>query len=107
MTYRVRQTVRADEDIERNARWWAEHHSERQAIKWFFAIQEQLKTLSQMLERYPLSLENPRFEYRKNSIPIIGRVGLRIPMYKRSGIQTHRGNLKQRISQSPGVTVAP
>jgi len=53
----------AREDINRNADWWAEHHSLNQALVWFDAIYEQLETLRELPERHPLAVENPKFPF--------------------------------------------
>ncbi len=61
MTYRVVILPRAESEIEANARWWAEHHDVTQAIRWFDAIHEQLKSLSEAPESHSLSAENCDF----------------------------------------------
>ncbi len=62
MRYTVVVTPRAEEDIYRNAAWWAEHHSLEQAIEWQNAIYAQLKALKEMPERCPLAAENPNHQ---------------------------------------------
>jgi plasmid stabilization system protein ParE len=54
---------RAEADIERNARWWAEHHDADQAVKWFFAVREQVLSLKHMPKSNGLSAENAGFPY--------------------------------------------
>jgi len=54
---------RAEADIERNARWWAEHHDADQAVKWFYAARQQILSLKQMPESNGLSAENAEFPY--------------------------------------------
>jgi len=63
MTFHVRVSPRAEEDIERNAQWWADNHSVDQAVHWFYAVREQLKTLSAFPESHSLSVENAEFPY--------------------------------------------
>lgn len=54
---------KAEEDIERNARWWAENHDVDQAVKWFFAVRDQILSLKQQPESHGLSAENFDFPY--------------------------------------------
>ena len=63
MNYRVIILPRAEADIEANARWWAEHHSVEQALHWFNAMHEQLRSLSLFPERNGHSAENDEFPY--------------------------------------------
>ncbi len=63
MTFHVRILPRAMEDIERNARWWAEHHSVEEGVRWFFAMHDQLHTLKDFPQSNPLSAENGEFPY--------------------------------------------
>ena len=58
MTYTVIIAKPAEEDLRRNAEWWAEHHSIDQAEHWFENAYKQLGTLKTMPERCPLSAEN-------------------------------------------------
>jgi len=53
----------AEADIERQARWWSDHHSMEQAISWFDLIHEQLGSLSNLPESHSLSQENDDFPY--------------------------------------------
>ncbi len=61
MTFRVIILPRAATDIEANARWWAEHHDAEQAARWFEAIYQQIKTLSESPDSHSLSPENGEF----------------------------------------------
>jgi len=70
MTFQVRVSPRAEEDIERNARWWADNHSVDQAVRWFYAVREQLKALSSFPESHGLSFENDDFPYEIRDKPV-------------------------------------
>ena len=59
--FRVIILPRADEDIERNARWWAENHDSPQAANWFFTVRRQILSLDTMPESYGLSAESDDF----------------------------------------------
>ena len=63
MKYRVVIHSDAMEDIRRNARWWAEHHSEQQALAWYDHALDSLYNLDQLPERHPVSAENADFTY--------------------------------------------
>ena len=63
MKYVVKILPRAEADIERNAQWWADHHSVDQAVKWFFAVRSQILSLDEFPESHPLSYENDEFPY--------------------------------------------
>jgi plasmid stabilization system protein ParE len=63
MTFQVRISPRAEQDIERNAQWWADNHSVEQAVRWLYAVREQLKTLGTFPESHGLSPENDEFPY--------------------------------------------
>ena len=58
MKYTVVLTPRAEQDIFRNAAWWAENHSLDQAIQWQDAIYTELEALAQLPERCSLAVEN-------------------------------------------------
>ncbi len=79
MIYEVIILPRAEEDIFRNAQWWAEHHSSAQAAKWIDAIYHQLTSLAQDPLRHPLSAENELFanEIREKLIGLGNRPGYR------------------------------
>jgi plasmid stabilization system protein ParE len=61
MKYAVTILPRADADIERNARWWTEHHDVDQAVRWFFAVRSQILSLEEFPESHALSVENDEF----------------------------------------------
>jgi len=54
---------RAEEDIERNATWWAENRDAAQAVEWFFTVRRQILSLETMPEIHGLSAENDDFPY--------------------------------------------
>ena len=70
MNYIVRYTKQAEEDLYRNAAWWAKNHSLDQALKWEAVIKEQLETLQQMPERHSLAPENSKFPFEVREKPI-------------------------------------
>ena len=63
MTFRVSILPQARRDIDRNADWWAEHHSAEQALRWSDAVYDQLAALAQFPESHGLSAENDDFPY--------------------------------------------
>lgn len=63
MTYRVTVLPRAERGIQRNAQWWAKHHSFEQAALWLDTVQGQIETLCDFPEANPLSAENDNFPY--------------------------------------------
>ena len=63
MTIRVIVLPQARGDINRNADWWAEHHSVEQALRWSDAIYDQIQTLADFPESNALSAENDDFPY--------------------------------------------
>lgn len=63
MKFRVSILPQARRDIDRNADWWAEHHSVEQALQWSDAVYDQLETLAEFPERNGLSAENGEFHY--------------------------------------------
>jgi plasmid stabilization system protein ParE len=62
-TYRVIIDDKAIEDIERNARWWAENHSPVQALRWYELAFKAIYSLDTMPTRHGLSPENADFLY--------------------------------------------
>lgn len=63
MTWRIVVVPRAEEDILRNAEWWARHYSTRQAARWISVVEEQLRSLANFPEGCGLSAEYDRFPY--------------------------------------------
>ncbi|MBW3539817.1 MAG: type II toxin-antitoxin system RelE/ParE family toxin [Planctomycetes bacterium] len=53
----------ARRDIDRNADWWAEHHSAEEALRWSDAIYGQIATLAEFPQSHGLSAENDDFPY--------------------------------------------
>jgi plasmid stabilization system protein ParE len=63
MTFKVRVTQEAYDDIKRNANWWAAHHSVEQAERWSDAILEKIQTLADFPESHVLAYESADYEY--------------------------------------------
>lgn len=63
MKYRVTILPQAREDVQRNAEWWAHHHSSEQAARWLDTIQSQLESIADFPEMHSLSVENGDFPY--------------------------------------------
>lgn len=64
---------------ERNAVWWAQHHSIPQAIEWQAIVYQQLRTIPLMPESYSLAPENSKFQYELRQ----KNVGLGVGGYRR------------------------
>ncbi len=77
--YQVVVTPNAEEDIERNARWWAEHHSLGQALRWIEVVEEQLQALATLPEAHSTAPENNdySFEIREKLVGLGSRPGYR------------------------------
>lgn len=63
MKYRLTILPQAQEDVRRNAEWWARHHSSEQAARWLDTIQSQLELIVDFPESHALSAENDEFPY--------------------------------------------
>jgi plasmid stabilization system protein ParE len=63
MTFSVSILPQARRDIDRNADWWAEHHSVEEALRWCDVIYDQIAMLAEFPESNGLSLENEDFPY--------------------------------------------
>lgn len=66
-------------DIDRNADWWAKHHSVEQALRWSDAIYDQLEALRDSPKSYSLAGENDEFPYeiRQKLVGLGSRLGYR------------------------------
>ena len=67
MTFAVRLTPRAFDDLLASVRWWSKHRSPEQAVRWYEGIRKKIDSLSSMPESRPLARENARtpFELRE------------------------------------------
>jgi plasmid stabilization system protein ParE len=63
MSFTIRYTRQAQDDIIRNADWWAEKHSVPQAREWKQTIIEQIRTLQEMPERCALAPETLKCKF--------------------------------------------
>ena len=63
MKFSVSILPQARRDIDRNADWWAEHHSVEQALRWANAVYDQISTLADFPNSNGLSAENGEFPY--------------------------------------------
>ncbi len=70
MSFRLKVTTTARDDITRNASWWAEHHSLEEALQWHDTVYEQLHEILTAPESYSLSAENDDFEYELRDKPV-------------------------------------
>jgi len=52
----------AEQDIERNALWWAEHHDRDEAARWVEMVFRKLERLAENAETYALAPENDQFD---------------------------------------------
>ncbi len=66
--YRLIIHERVKDDIRRNAKWWKEHYSAKQAQEWFDAAFEKLHSLVTFPESHPLADENDSFPYEVRNI---------------------------------------
>ncbi len=104
MKYRVTVHPDATEDIRRNARWWAEHHSQEQALAWYDNALASLYGLDDFPESHPISRENDNFPYEIRDL-LFG-LGPR-PSYR--AIFTIQGNMVHVLTVQRGAqdTVQP
>ena len=81
MKYRVLVSVRAVDDVIRNAEWWASRHSRDRAAEWEQAVFANIYSLDSFPESKPLAFENPDFPYdlREAHFGLGSRPGYRIP----------------------------
>lgn len=63
MKYRVTVLPQAKADVQRNAKWWADHHSADQAAHWLYTVRDQLNSLRTFPESHSLAAENDEFPY--------------------------------------------
>src|SRR5690554_3086393 len=79
MKFRVSILTQARRDIDRNADWWAAHHSVDHALRWSDAVYDQLESLSDFAESHGLSVENVDFPYeiRDKPVGLGSRLGFR------------------------------
>lgn len=70
MSLRLVISERAHDDIERNACWWAEHHSIDEAFQWQHYVYQQLAEIVVMPESYALCPEDSLFhvELREKNV---------------------------------------
>jgi plasmid stabilization system protein ParE len=53
--FRIIVLPQAQEDLLRNAEWWAKHQSADKAAEWLDVVQEQLETIVNFPESHPIS----------------------------------------------------
>jgi hypothetical protein len=63
MSYDVIITSRAEQEVQQNHDWWAQHHSSEQAARWYDEFLGAALSLENNPERCALAAENPRFPY--------------------------------------------
>ena len=63
MKFSVSILSQARRDIDRNAAWWAEHHSTEEGLRWSDAVYDQIATLDEFPHSHGLSAENDDFPY--------------------------------------------
>ena len=63
MKYQLVVTPQARADIDRNADWWAAHHSVLEAVEWVRTVYSQLDDLEQFPQSCSLSQEHERFPF--------------------------------------------
>lgn len=60
MIYQTEYTHQAENDILRNASWWAENHSLDQALEFDEIVRKQIATLAEMPERFGFAPEHEK-----------------------------------------------
>ncbi len=68
MKYRVVIHEMARQDIRRNARWWADNHSQAQAEIWFHNAFDSIENLTRFPESYPFAPENDDFPFEMREL---------------------------------------
>lgn len=68
----------AKDDIARNAKWWAEHHSVNQALLWIDMVERQIDSLSEFPERFGFAVENGIFAYEIRQLLVGSRQRYRV-----------------------------
>jgi hypothetical protein len=63
VSYRLIILPQAKADVQRNAEWWARHHSSEQAAIWLDTVQSQLESIAISPASHSLSVENSEFPY--------------------------------------------
>lgn len=63
MKYQIRFTSKAIDSMAAEARWWAKHHSEAQALRWYDGFMNAIESLRDMPARCSLARENVRVNF--------------------------------------------
>ncbi len=63
MKYRIRFTPKAIDSMTAEAHWWAEHHSEAQAWRWYEGFMAAIDTLQDMPTRCAMARESSRVRF--------------------------------------------
>jgi plasmid stabilization system protein ParE len=63
MSFTVITLPEAEDDLYRDAIWWAQHHSLEQAQRWWDGIWPVINALADRPEQWPLAPENGAFEF--------------------------------------------
>ena len=63
MKFEVTLRDEAHANILRNAQWWADHHSLKQADEWMAEVYRQINELRTLPERHGLALESSEFSF--------------------------------------------
>ncbi len=79
MSYEVRVTGPAKDDVWRNYRWWGENRSRDQAVRWFLGIDGVIAGLAETAERHPLATE-----------PVLRQLGIRQASFGLGRRPSHR-----------------